>query len=256
MLAHEIKGEGKPLVLLHAFPLSSKMWKDEIGYLSSSYKVIAPDFPGFGRSPVKEKVSLNSAVQDIAALLGHLQIRQPVFLAGLSMGGYTAFEFFRQFPKRVGALGLFATKAAPDTPQGREKRMLSIQALEKFGMDPFARKIVKSQLGKTTQEKNPELTARVIGIMKDSAPAGAIAALRAMADRRDSSDLLKTISVPTLVMAGQEDEIVPAAEMQAMSDQISGAEFHAVPGSGHLINLEQPKAFREIFEKFLYKTAF
>ena len=253
MLHYQIKGQGKPLVLLHAFPLSSKMWESELQHFSSQYQVIAPDFPGFGKSPLQENISVAGMAKETAQLLDHLKIQGPVYMAGLSMGGYAAFEFLRQFPGRIKALGFFATRSAADTPEGKEKRMQSIEALKKFGIEPFTRKIVKSQLGKTTQESNPALVERALSIMKEADAAAAIAALKAMAERRDSTDLLASISFPVLVAGGEEDEIVPIKEMQSMHEKIRGSEFHALPKAAHLINLEQPQAFRKILEEFLKK---
>ncbi len=253
MLAFETSGQGSPAVFLHAFPLSSTMWKKEREYLSSKFKVITPDFPGFGKSSLNSGLTVADMADATAALLDSLKIQTPVFLAGLSMGGYAAFEFLRKYPNRVRAMGLFATRATPDTPEAREKRMQSIAAIEKFGIDPFARKIVKSQLGKTTQEKNLALVTEVLEMMKKTSPEAAIAALRALADRRDSSDLLKSISFPVLVVAGEEDEIAPAAVMKEMHAQIPGAEYHVLPGAAHLVNLEQPRLFRDILENFVKK---
>lgn len=253
MLAYQMKGEGTPLVLLHAFPLSSKMWLGELEPLSSRFKVIVPDLPGFGKSPVQKAVSMADMALKTSQLLDSLKVKEPVVLAGLSMGGYVSFEFLRQFPKRVRALGLFATRASDDTPQAREKRMQSIEALEKFGMEPFTKKIVKSQLGKSTHDSKPEVVKQALAIMNETNPEGAVAALRAMAVRRDSTDLLSSINFPVLIAAGEEDEIAPAAEMRAMHEKIRGSEFHVLPKAAHLINLEQPAEFRRIFEAFLKK---
>jgi 3-oxoadipate enol-lactonase len=253
MLSYEKHGDGTPLVLIHAFPLSRVMWHSTAALFQKQFKVILPDLPGFGLSDRQKQPSIAGMAAEIAALLDFLKITEPVILAGLSMGGYTAFEFQRQFPKRVRALGLFATRAKPDSPEARENRFKSIEALDKFGMEPFAKKIVKSQLGKTTLETKPEVTEQVTAMMTANAKEGAMDALKAMADRRDSSDLLSAVRVPTLVVAGNEDTIVPAADMENMSRSIPGAEFHAVAQSGHLINLEQPAAFHSLLKSFLAK---
>ena len=192
----------KPVILLvHAFPHSSKMWELNIADLSKTYRVIAPDLAGFGKSSVREW-SLPDSAEMIAKSLEERGIQGPVFVAGLSMGGYMALEFLRRFPQRCCGLGLFATRATPDTPDALEKRRLSIEAIEKFGIEPFARKAVKSQLGKTTQEKNPVLVEKVLGFMKEASSKAAINALKAMADRRDNSELLPKINFPALVIAG------------------------------------------------------
>jgi pimeloyl-ACP methyl ester carboxylesterase len=214
--------------------------------------VILPDLPGFGGSPRQAKPSIPDIACEVASLLDRLKIAEPVWMGGLSMGGYVLFEFFRQFPQRIRGLGFFATRAVADTKDARENRLRSVEALEKFGMEPYAKKIVKSQLGKTTLETRPEIMRSALDIMISNAQEGAMDSLKAMAERRDSSDLLNSIRVPALIVAGAEDTIVPAAEMEAMHRRISGSEFHVVPQAGHLVNLEQPEAFHRILRDFLF----
>lgn len=239
------------ILLLHAFPHSSKMWESNIAPLSKKYRVIAPDLAGFGKSSVLKEWSMPDSADMIAKSLDDRGIKEPVFVAGLSMGGYMALEFFRRFPERFCGLGLFATRATPDTPEALEKRRLSIDAIEKFGIEPFARKAVKSQLGKTTQEKNSRLVEKVLNFMKEASPQAAINAVKAIAGRRDNSEILPKMKFPALVIAGQEDELCPPDDMKRMADLIPGAEFHVIAGSGHLVNLEQFDSFQKIFEEFL-----
>ncbi len=242
------------LLLLHAFPHSSKMWEPNIAELSKTYRVLAPDLAGFGKSPVLREWAMADSADMIAKSLDDRGIQGPVFVAGVSMGGYMALEFFKNFPERFCGLGLFATRSAPDTPDALEKRRLSIEAVEKFGVEPFARKAVKSQLGKTTQEKNPVLVEKVLSFMKEASPQATVHAIKAIAGRKDNSDLLPKINFPVLVIAGAEDEICPPSEMEKMASLISGAEFHVINESGHLVNLEQIESFQRIFENFLLKN--
>ena len=116
MLSYEIKGKGRPVVLLHSFPLSARMWEGQAELFATDYQIICPDFPGFGKLPVLQNISIAAMAREVAVLLEHLKITEPVFLGGLSMGGYAAFEFLRQFPDKVMALGFFATRATPDSP--------------------------------------------------------------------------------------------------------------------------------------------
>ena len=251
MIAYRDEGKGKPLILLHAYPLSSRMWEAEIQWLSEKARVIAPDLPGFGKSTQIPITSIAAMAEEVAALLDHLKISKPVFLAGISMGGYVAFEFLRQFPKRVGGLGLFDTRATADTPEAREKRMQAIEMIEKHGLEAYARKAVKTLLGQTTQETNPSFVQQIIGMMMENTAQAAAGAMRALAGRRDNSNLLSSVSVPVILAVGEEDVLTPSAEMRAMHEQIRGSEFHIIAKSGHLTNLEKPAELRNVFEKFL-----
>ncbi len=251
MLAYQMKGDGVPVVLVHAFPHDSRMWAPELGIFSRHARVMTPDLPGFGASALDGAVSIAKMAAEIAKLLDHLKISEPVMMGGLSMGGYVAFEFLRQFPRRLRGLGLFATRATADSPEAREKRFAAIEDIKKSGIEPFARASVKAQLGRTTQQTNPAAAESVLAMMKQASPAGTINALRAMADRRDSSDLLGSIRFPVLVAAGEEDTIIKTEEMRGIHSQIPGSEFQVIPKSGHLVNLENPGAFHPVLKNFL-----
>lgn len=251
MLAYETSGQGIPIVLIHAFPLFSGMWKAEIKNLAHKGHVIALDLPGFGKSPCEAVTSIPKMAQEIVRLLDSIQVKGPVVIAGLSMGGYVALEFFRQFPTRVKGLGLFSTRAGADTPEAREKRLKTAEQIKKDGLESFQKAIVSNLVGKTTQESNPARLRDLSGLMTSNTREGVAAALVAMAERQDSTDLLDSIKCPTLIIAGDEDTLIPFSESEIMHGRISGSQFHLIPKAGHLVNLEQPAAFQKVFEKFL-----
>ena len=255
MLAHQSLGKGIPVVLVHAFPLSSAMWEMEMELLAQQAWVIAPDLPGFGRSARQSKPSIPSMAQEVAALLDKLNVKEPVFIGGLSMGGYVIFEFFRQFPERVRALGLFSTRAGPDTPDGRENRFKTAEKIKQDGLGSFSKAVLLKLLGKTTLETKPAVIRQVTNLMLANPLEGVADALLAMADRRDSTDLLATIKVPTLVVAGDQDSFIPTSEAEALARQIPGARLEVISRVGHLVNLEQPAAFQQVLERFLASVA-
>ncbi len=240
-----------PVVLLHAFPLSSPMWNGEARYLEKSAQIILPDLPGFGASARQSKPSIQAMAQEVAALLDHLRINEPVFIGGLSMGGYVTFEFLRQFPKRVRGLGLFSTRPAADTPEGRQKRMAAIENIKKEGLPSFAEKVILNLIGKTTREAKPGIARLVKEMILKNSEGGVTDALLAMAERRDSQDLLESVSCPTLAIAGEEDTFVPLEEAASYSKKIPGVQFHVMKRAGHLANLEDPPAFQTLLKNFL-----
>ena len=214
-------------------------------------KVIALDLPGFGRSPSEPKPSIAKMAQEIGRLLYSLNVKEPVMIAGLSMGGYVAFEFFRQFPERVRGLGLFSTRAGADTSEAREKRLKTAGEVMQDGLESFAKKTLPNLVGKTTLEFNPKLTGEIMDMISSNNREGIAAALFAMAERRDLTNLLGSIKCPTLIIAGEEDVLIPFSESESMHTQIAGSEFHLLPKAGHLVNLEQSAAFQKVFEDFL-----
>lgn len=250
-LAYESAGEGVPIVLLHAFPLSGAMWRAELERFAHVGRVIAPDLPGFGKSKRQDAPSISLMASAVAALLDRLSAEEPVILGGLSMGGYVAFEFVRQFPDRVRALGLFATRAAPDTPEARAARVKTAQKIQREGLPALAASILPRLLGRSTLASKPSLVEAVRAAMLSNDPAGVVASLQAMAGRNDSTPLLPSLTCPTLVVSGEEDILIPRAETERLQRCIPGALLDVIPGAGHLVNLEQPGLFHEVVERWL-----
>ena len=148
MLNYQIAGNKNkiPLVLVHAWPLSSRMWDDQLKAFGDKALVITPDIPGLGKSLRQPTPSIPAMAQDVAALLDHLQIKEPVVIGGISMGGYVAFEFFRQFPDRVRGICFFAARANADTPEILEKRSKTIQFLKAHALEEFFPKVIPNLL--------------------------------------------------------------------------------------------------------------
>ena len=245
-LAYAEAGAGASVVLLHAFPLSWVMWQRDVEQFASIAHVILPDLPGFGASPRQPHPSMSAMAAAVADLLDHLKIQEPVILAGLSMGGYVAFEFLRQFPGRVKALGLFSTRAGADSSQQREGRMKLIEQLQAHGIEPLMTASLPKLVGRTSTASRPAVLAQVERLIRAASPDGVIDALRAMAERPDSQPLLSGIRCPVLIVAGEEDVLIPAQESQAMAQAIAGATLDIIPQAGHLVNLEQPELFQRV----------
>jgi 3-oxoadipate enol-lactonase len=251
MLAHRVLGDGMPLVFLHAYPLSGDMWDSELAYFSKQFKTLIVDLPGFGRSARQNTPSIPQMAVEVQALLKHLSINGPVFIGGLSMGGYVAFEFVRQFPDQVKALGLFSTRSKNDTPEAREGRYRNERVIRQKGLEGLVEQVTVKLLGKTTGYGNPAVKERVSKMILNNDKEGVADSLWAMAQRQDSSGILPSIQVPTLILAGDEDSFVPMDEARQMQKKIPNARLEIITEAGHLINLEQPARFQALVEEFL-----
>jgi 3-oxoadipate enol-lactonase len=245
-------GRGRPLVLLHAFPLSRAMWRPQLGELTQDCRVIAPDLRGFGgTSPFAGPPSLEQMADDVAALLDALGVREPVVLGGLSMGGYVSFAFVRKHAARLRALVLADTRAEADGAEARANR----DHLIAFARAHPARDVIEQMLpklvGETTRTRRPEVVEEVRRIASAQTAEGIIGALEAMRDRPDSTALLPRIAVPTLVLVGSEDALTPPATAQALAGALPGARLATLEWAGHLASLEQPEAFNEAVRSFL-----
>lgn len=251
VLAVADEGTGPPLVLVHGFPLHHGMWQPQIDGLRDRCRVLAPDLRGFGRSGVTPgTVTMAQFADDLAALLDRLHISEPVVLAGLSMGGYIAWEFFKRHRPRLRGLALLDTRAVADSPEAARGRSLLAQRVLREGTGPLA-EMLPRLLGRTTRDENPAVADSVRQMILAADPRGVAAAALGMAARHDAVELLPRIDLPTLVVVGEEDSISTADEMRGMAEAIPGARFVSVPRAGHLTTLEAPHSVNQALEDFL-----
>lgn len=249
-LAVEVRGEGAPCVLVHGFPLDHTMWRHQLVALSR-WRRIAPDLRGFGASSAPaDGYSMARYADDLVAVLDALRLEQAVF-CGLSMGGYVLFELWRRHPQRVRALVLADTRAEGDNADGKRGRDELAAVAEREGPAGIAARMLPKLVARTTAQAQPEVVRQVEAMILRTPVPGIVGALRAMRDRPDNRPLLPEIRVPTLVLVGAADELVPPAASRAMADAIPGARYAEVPEAGHLAPLEQPLIASRLMVDFL-----
>jgi pimeloyl-ACP methyl ester carboxylesterase len=253
-------GSGLPLVLLHAFPLSSRMWQAQLDTLpgpdGSAARVLAPDLRGFGAAPLTgDSPSLDVLADDIALLLDQEGIDRAV-VGGLSMGGYVAMAFARRHGDRLSGLLLADTKAGPDTEQARANRERIARAV--LAQDSVRLLVEETmptpQLGETTARERPEVVSRVRGMIEEAPPKAVAWAQRAMAARGDSLETLAGTAVPALVLVGEDDAITPIEDARAMAEVLPDARLSTLPEAGHLSALETPDAFNDAVRSLLARV--
>lgn len=251
-LYYEEYGTGRPIILLHAFPLSSSMWKAQAEFLSSkNWRVITPDFPGFGDSGIDSDVSrMEDLAQSVATLFSQLNIERAI-LGGLSMGGYVALNFVRMFADKVEALILADTNAAADTAEKRQSRIELVQGIKEKGSDALIDEMLPNLISNFAKKNNPDLVERLENVFKKANDRGVMAALLGMAERQDHVEKLKDIDKPTLLIFGEDDKITNLEAAMILKDNIPNAELITIPDVGHYSNLENPSAFNNAMADFL-----
>jgi pimeloyl-ACP methyl ester carboxylesterase len=198
-------------------------------------------------------VTIDQMAGDVIALLDHLHVDRAT-VVGLSMGGYVAFGMLREEPARISALVLADTRAAADSDDARAKRQELIELAQTQGSAAVAEKQITGLLGKTTREQSPALADSLRPILTSASVESLVAAIAALRDRPDSTPLLRTIDVPTLLICGEEDAVTPAKEMREVAANIPGARFELIPGAGHLSNVEKPDEFSFVLKDFLSES--
>jgi pimeloyl-ACP methyl ester carboxylesterase len=248
-LAHDDRGAGRPLVLLHAFPLDRRMWQPQLGPLAAVARVLTPDLPGFGDSPApRGPFTIDSAADAVRDFLDATKVTGRVVLGGLSMGGYIALAFARRYPARLAGLILADTRSEPDDAAGKAKRDELIALANSAGVSGVLDQMLPKMLAPPAR---PELVETVRTIAVGQSAATVAAALAALRDRPDATTSLGAITVPTLILVGEQDAITPPVMAQSLAGRIPGSRLVTIPGAGHLNNLENPDAFTTAVREFV-----
>lgn len=242
-VAYQRHGQGTPLVLIHGFPLDHSIWNEVVPLLQATFDVIVPDLRGFGETALGDSpFTMDGLASDIAGLLDQLGLARAA-VAGHSMGGYIALAFARNYPTRLSGLGLVATQTLADPPDRKAGRYKSAEEIAANGTGS----IVTSMPAKVTPSTRLQEVARQL-MLRQRAESMA-AALKAMADRPDSTPLLAKLSCPVVVVHGNADEAIPFDRARDIKSAHPAAELVELPGVGHLPMLEAVEATASALKK-------
>ncbi len=229
------EGNGVPLVLLHGFAMNRSIWQEMISNYLPSVPIISLDTRGHGESESTQgEYSMELLAADLEGLLRSLNIGKAI-VCGHSMGGYIALAFAEQFPDRLAGLGLITTNAAADDDSKRAARYAQIEDIRKRGSIAVADSLAPRL------SHNPTIIAWAHDMIIDTNPLGLIGSLSGMAERSDRSALLPGIEVPTVVIAGESDQITDYDASKTMAKALPQGTFIGLNNSGHLPMMETPK---------------
>jgi 3-oxoadipate enol-lactonase len=238
-LAYVRRGKGTPLVLLHGFPLDHHLWDDIAPLLEDRFDLILPDLRGFGESTtVDAPDSMDEYASDIAGLLDQLGIQKAV-IAGHSMGGYVALAFARLYPARVSGLALISSQVLADPSDRKEGRYKSAADVAEKGIGG----VVEAMTSKFTSDARLQTIAR--SIMEKQKPDAYIGALKAMAERPDSTSLLSAFKFPVVVVHGEADALIPVARAHEVKAALPDSYYVELKDTGHVPMLEAAKETAE-----------
>ncbi|OKI81355.1 alpha/beta fold hydrolase [Streptomyces sp. CB02414] len=240
--------EPPPVVLLHALPFDASMWREQTAALTArGHRVLAHDQRGFGGTNLgDEPPSLDLVADDVARAMDERGMDR-VLLAGCSMGGYVALALLRRHPDRVRALALLNTRGTADSDETAAGRKAFAERI----MDGAVRGEVVAAttpllLGATTRAERPDILNRVMAAAQAAPPSAVAWAQRAIAARPDALDVLRATGVPAVVVAGEEDTLVPLDEAAELERALPRGRLVPVPRAGHLLPLERPDVVTEI----------
>jgi pimeloyl-ACP methyl ester carboxylesterase len=239
------------VVLLHPFPANHEFWIPVAQMLNSRYQLILPDLRGHGDSEVGEGPAfMEKHAADIARVMDDADVGRAA-MVGVSIGGYALFEFWRKYRGRAAALILIDTKATADAPEARNARLQAANDVMERGTEPFIEGLLPKLIGETTRKTRPDLVETARKMMLKMSPEDISQVQRGMAARPDSIETLKTINVPTLIVAGDEDILTPVPEAELMRKHIAGSQLQLIPKAGHYSPFERPEEAGRMLRQFL-----
>jgi 3-oxoadipate enol-lactonase len=251
-IGYDDAGRGLPVLFLHGFPHDRTLWSHQRVALASRLRCIVPDLRGFGESTGTAH-DIDTYADDSVRLLDHLEI-DDVVVCGLSMGGYVAMAMWRRHPARVRGLVLCDTRAGADSAEQRATRNVMIAKARVDGSAVVADLQLGKMVGRDTQARRPDVVETMRMMMARQSVPAITGALQALRDRPDSRETIGSITVPTLVIVGEEDALTPPAEAEAIMALLpaaAGARLETIAGAGHVSCIERPAAVTHALADFL-----
>jgi pimeloyl-ACP methyl ester carboxylesterase len=244
------RGNGaKCIVLIHGFPVDSRLWDRVLAPPPAGVRVIVPDLPGFGRSTTNRAFTIESLADDIHQLLSCIGVHTCT-IGGFSLGGYVALAYAKRFASALNGLMLINTRAEGDSAEGREKRNKSIQTVRESGSRAIADAMFPSMLTKEHQS-DAAIAGPFRQMMESQSPQAVEFALAAMRDRADQTANLPSIAIPTLIIASESDAVIPTSAAQAMKQAIPRSHLVMVANASHAAPVENPRAVERAICEFI-----
>lgn len=276
-ITYRIEGIGRPVVLLHGFGEDSHIWDAQVSFLKDHCLLIIPDLPGSGESSLlsleskvlsfelteketqnpKPKTQNDISIQDYAdsihALLEHENITNAVML-GHSMGGYITLTFAQKYPAQLTAFGLVHSTAYADNDEKKKNRERSIAMIEEYGAHAFLKTTIPNLFGALFKEKHPEKVEELVLASQAFSKEALQQYTRAMMNRPDMTDVLKSNRLPVLFVIGTEDVAAPMKDMLEQTQLTPHPYIHVLQNIGHMGMWEATNEMNELLLAFINKT--
>jgi pimeloyl-ACP methyl ester carboxylesterase len=252
-LEYDLKGTGIPLLFIHGYPLSRKIWLPQLTSLSDKVKVISLDLRGHGESfPFEGAYSMDLLAEDCKRLLDEIGVQSPILVCGLSMGGYVTMALYQKFPGLFKGMILTSTKPGPDSAEGKANRDIAIKDAYEHGVSYIADNMLQKIVSPLTFSTKPDLLNNIHAIMAITSLQGIVGALQGMKERPDSTPILSLAKCPVLIIHGEDDRLIPVTDAELMHKIIPNSQFVVIPKAGHLPNLEHPDRFNQAIRDFIH----
>ena len=252
-----MEGSGPILLMAHGFPFDSQLYEPVVGRLSERFTCVVPDLRGFGKTKLGAnghnqhgvpRVKMGRYADDLAILVSEIACQrkhkgEKIVLCGLSMGGYIALAFERRRPEWLLGLVFCDSNATKDPPERAKSRLELADSITQFELDSLADSMIANVLAPATIKNQPDVVAAMREMIMRQSPESVAAGSRGIAVRSDSTETLRQIEAPTLVLGGEFDALSPPALLDQIAEQLPNATRATIPDAGHVPPMENPDAF-------------
>jgi 3-oxoadipate enol-lactonase len=246
------------VIFIHGLALNKSMWQVQEDAFKNTYRVIAYDIRGHGGSQAgEEDFSIELFADDLVRFMDVLFIDKAI-ICGLSMGGYIALRAMIKYPERFNGLVLCDTQCIADTPEAREKRLKAIDDIQSNGKEGFALQNAKNIFLPDSFTSRKKDTEDAIKSAMNMDAEAICSTLLALANRDETCSRLEEIIVPTLILVGKEDKLIPPERSMLMNQKIKNSTLHVIDHAAHVSNIENTTSFNQSLLSFLFvlpKTA-
>lgn len=242
-----------PVIFIHGFPFSHRMWDAQVAALSARYRTIAYDVRGLGESSMGDgQYTIEGHVDDLLAVMDHFGIVKAV-IAGLSMGGYITLRALERNPERFHAAILCNTRSEADGNEAKVMRARTVAAVKSRGSGWFADDFIKKVFAASSFTRVPGAVEAIRVTIARTPPLAIAGTLLALAARTDTTSALEKVTVPTCIIVGEHDITTPPDASRAMHAAIPGSELHIIPDAAHMSPLENAEEVNRVMLAFLGK---
>ncbi len=243
MIHYTRTGQGNTVVLIHGFPNDSSAWGTIVPPLSLNYRLLLPDLPGAGKSPLPAvPLSLEYMATALKEMLDREQVGKAV-LAGHSMGGYTALQFAEMYPERVQGISLIHSLASADSEEKKENRRKAIALMKKGEIEKemFLKGMAQNLFAEAYGQQHPEVVRSIVAKGMELSAAALAAFYQAIMDRTDKRPLLADLQFPLQWIVGNEDTATPMKDALEQCHMAPVNSLSLYKPCGHMSFLEQPE---------------
>ncbi len=247
---NDFGGEGKNLLFVHAFPMSSKMWEPQVNYFKDKFRVVTYDVRGLGESKVEDyQYTMETFADDLISVINGLKLEK-VNAVGLSMGGYIILRAIGKHPELFSSITLADTRAERDADAAIITRSNAIETIKSGKRNEYLEQFTKNLVAPHNFD-NPEFRNKLEEIISGNSDESICAAMIALATRTNTLETLAAYKNPALFIVGELDILTPPPVAETMHSHLPGSKLVVIPNAGHLSNLESPEYFNSTIETFL-----